>query len=77
MFINYLPFIQEPIIRSKLKIYVSRFSPLIPPTASTLCNKTSSIPYVSNISGSMVLEKPVHSYIGNHSTFGKPARIIK
>eukprot|EP01017_Pseudomicrothorax_dubius_P051479 TRINITY_DN9918_c0_g1_i1.p1 TRINITY_DN9918_c0_g1~~TRINITY_DN9918_c0_g1_i1.p1 ORF type:complete len:278 (-),score=56.87 TRINITY_DN9918_c0_g1_i1:136-969(-) len=62
---------KEPEPKVKPPLYHSKFDPLIPPTGSTLGLKTTPVPGVYNLSGSMVLDSSVRLR-AEASTFGRP-----
>ncbi len=56
--------------------YTSKYSPLIPPSYSTFCLKTTSKPNVSNVGGFLTKEQEVHSNQGQTKGFGKLKELV-
>ena len=64
---NIIPPEEIPMLKEKR--YRSKFPPLLPPTYSTLCHKTTSRPGITNPKGAFEIEGGAHSHRGFHSTF--------
>ena len=57
---------------AKREKYKSKFPPTIPPTYSTLCLKTTSMPGVANVPGEFTLPCGPHKKTAMNATFGLP-----
>ena len=57
---------------SKTPLYKSKYSPFIPPTATTFNIKNTSFPNVANIGGDLHWHRGAHPIKVEYSTLGKP-----
>jgi hypothetical protein len=67
---------EEP-LKVKEKMYKSKYSPEIPPTYSTFCLKTTSMPGVANVPGDFQLPCGPHKQDAMNGTFGLPKGAAK
>jgi hypothetical protein len=67
---NLIP--KEEVQPQKPPKYKSKFPPTIPPTYSTLCLKTTSMPGVANVPGAFDLPCGPHKKTAMNATFGLP-----
>lgn len=72
---NLIP--KEYVPPPKQPLYKSKYSPNIPPTASTFGHHTTSVPNVSNTRGKLEPIKGPHTSKGDSGTFGKPKGAVK
>jgi hypothetical protein len=67
---------EEP-LKVKEKMYKSKYSPEIPPTYSTFCLKTTSMPGVANVPGAYELPCGSHKQEAMNATLGLPKGATK
>ena len=63
--------------KMKEKMYKSKYSPEIPPTYSTFCLKTTSMPGVANVPGAYELPCGPHKMEAMNATLGLPKGVAK
>lgn len=72
---NLIP--KEEVPKEKTKMHKSKFPPDLPPTYSTFCLKTTSMPGVANVPGSFELPCGAHKPEAMNGTFGLPKGAAK
>ena len=68
---------KEEAPKMKEKMHKSKYPPDVPPTYSTLCLKTTSMPGVANVPGSFELPCGPHKKTAMNGTFGLPKGATK
>jgi hypothetical protein len=72
---NLIPKEEAP--KEKPQKYKSKFPPTLPPTYSTFCLKTTSMPGVANVPGEYELPCGAHKKTAMNGTFGLPKGAAK